>query len=44
MDYNDGSYKWNYQGSKRNKVEMCKYPESNILYRGLVPVMEDGLE
>ncbi len=44
MDYNDGSYKWNYQGSKWNKIEMYKYLESNTLYRGIVPVMEDKIE
>jgi hypothetical protein len=32
MDYNDSSYKWNYQDSTRNKNGMNKYPESNTLY------------
>jgi hypothetical protein len=44
MDYNNGSYKWNYQGSKQNKIGMYKYPVSNTLYRGIVPVREDKIE
>ncbi len=44
MDYNDGLYKWNYQGSKQNKIGTYKYPESNTLYIGIVPVMEDKVE
>ena len=32
---NDGSYKWNYQGSMWNTIGTYKYPESNSLHRGI---------
>jgi hypothetical protein len=32
MDYNDGSYNWNYQDSTRNKTGTNKYPENNTLH------------
>ncbi len=35
MDYNDSSYKWNYQGSMRKQIRTDQYPESNTFHRWL---------
>jgi hypothetical protein len=43
MDYNDSSYKWNYQGSMRNKIGKNKHPESNTLYRGYNPIISRNI-